>query len=371
MASSEARVRVISRHLVESKFNESLPLSGSSLFQSVVSSDADAQTVGVVGAPYGWGQSLPGVELAPAAFRAGGLETAIRDLNWTFNDYGDINPADTMLSESLPGSTPEDEYYPEGQVKNSTMVGAALRAIHDRVVSVAANNKVVLTIGGDHSVTAGTISGIMQCRPDAAVIHVSAYSDCNTPSTSRSGNYHGMWLAHLLGWFKKRVKGFEWFDDFLKSKGPLPEARVALLALRNVDSEERTLLRESGVHIFTMADIDSDGIGVVMERVLDRIDPMKRRPLHLSFDIGSCDPSIAPGTGTKTRGGLSLREAHFICEKIAQTKRLGSMDIVEVNPAIDRPVEERFHGDDPLIKASETVSRGIELIASALGKTTV
>merc|ERR1719240_1358192 len=118
-----------------------------------------------------------------------------------------------------------------------------------------------------------------------------------------------------------------------------------------------------------MADIDHLGIGKVMDIALDRIDAKRRRPLHLSFDVDACDPSIAPGTGTKARGGLSYREAHYICERLAETHRLGSMDLVEINPSIDAPIAEGMHGDDPTIQGTETVRLGIELVASALGKT--
>jgi len=249
--------------------------------------------------------------------------------------------------------------------------GAGVGAVYERVYSAAADGKFVLTIGGDHSIASGSITAILQRRPEAAVVWVDAHGDCNTPDSSPSGNYHGMPLAHLMGWFGKRVAGFEWCDDHLAKQGALPEDRVALIALRDVDPEERELLRKSGVHVFTMTDVDRLGIGAVMEMALERVDPKKRRPLHLSFDIDSCDPNIAPGTGTKARGGLSYREAHYICERLAMTRRLGSMDLVEVNPALDEPCKEGMHGDDPDIKGTETVRLGIELVGSALGRTIV
>jgi len=229
----------------------------------------------------------------------------------------------------------------------------------------------VLTVGGDHSIASGSITGIMKHRRDLAVVWVDAHGDCNTPETSPSKNYHGMPLAHILGWFQHRVTGFDWCDDFLATSGPLPEENVALIALRDVDPPERALLRACGVHVFTMQDIDRYGIGPIMEMALERIDPKGRRPLHLSFDIDSCDPTIAPGTGTKARGGLSYREAHYICERLACTHRLGSMDLVEVNPELDQALSETMHGDDPEIGGTETVRLGIELVASALGKTIV
>jgi len=328
-------------------------------------------TVAMVGAPLCEGQTLGGVNLAPDAFRDSGLQKVIDSLNWGFEDHGDVPRAVEVAKHATPVRKAEATYYPTEDVKNSDVVGAGVGAVMERVYQASANGNFVLTVGGDHSVAAGSITGILKRRPDTAVVWIDAHGDCNTPDTSPSGNYHGMPLAHVMGWFDKRVEGFEWCDDHLEQHGPLPEDRVALIALRDVDAEERELLRNSHVHVFCMQDIDRHGIGAVMEMALQRVDPKNRRPLHLSFDIDSCDPVIAPGTGTKARGGLSYREAHYICERLAMTRRLGSMDIVEVNPALDEPVKETMHGDDLEIKGTETVRLGIELVASALGKTIV
>lgn len=326
-------------------------------------------TLAVIGAPLCEGQSLGGVNLAPGAFRTSGFEKAVRSLKWDFLDFGDVQrPGAVAQTAAFPVN---EEYYPREMVKNSVVVGAGVQLVHEKVSEAASGRNFVLTIGGDHSIASGTISGIMRHRPELAVIWVDAHSDCNTPETSPSKNYHGMPLAHLLGWFGRSVAGFEWMDDHLDEVGALPEDRVALIALRDVDPPERELLKNSGVHVFTMNDVDRLGIGEVMEMALQCVDPKNRRPLHLSFDIDGCDPTIAPGTGTKARGGLSYRESHYICERLASTGRLGSMDLVEINPALDRDVAEGMHGDDPDIRGTETVRLGIELVTSALGKTIV
>jgi len=325
-------------------------------------------TVAVVGAPLCDGQDLAGVELAPDSLRKAGIETAVRSLDWGFDDRGDVRGLDIEASAAqLPAA--DDEYYGPEMVKNCLSVGAGVGGVYERVSAAAADGRFVLTIGGDHSIAAGSIPGIMKHRPELAVVWVDAHGDCNTPETSPSKNYHGMPMAHVMGWFSKRVRGFEWWDAHEDAVGILPETRVAHIALRDVDPMEKALLRESGVHVFTMTEIDRYGIGAVMRQALDRIDPKGKRPLHLSFDVDSCDPSIAPGTGTKARGGLSYREAHYICEHLAATRRLGSMDLVEINPSIDAPIAEGMHGDDPTIQGTETVRLGIELVASALGKT--
>lgn len=324
-----------------------------------------------MGAPLCEVEPLAGVKRAPAALRAAGLEAIVRQLQWDFEDYGDVVPAaDGNIGDSLPPSATNPEiYYPLPLVKSSIRLGADLARVHERVDSAAEQGNFVLTAGGDHSVATASISGIMRHRPELGVIWVNAFGNCNTPDTSPSNNYHGMPLAHLLGWFEKQVAGFEWFDERLAEHGPLLEGRVAMVGLRNLDEEERELVRRSGVHVFSMHDVDRYGIGEVMTMALERIDPKGRRPLHLSFDIDGCDPAIAPGTSMKARGGLSLREAHYICERLATTGRLGSMDIVEIDPDGDRPILESMHGDDPTIKATETVRLGLELVASALGKT--
>merc|ERR1712050_363181 len=129
------------------------------------------------------------------------------------------------------------------------------------------------------------------------------------------------------------------------------------------------MVKKSGCHVFTMQDVDRFGIGKVMEMALERIDPKGTRNIHLSFDIDGCDPSIAPGTGTPKRGGLSYRESHYICERLCETGRLGSMDLVEVNPTCDaEPNKRGMHGDDHEIGGSPTVAMGMELVSSALGK---
>jgi arginase len=176
----------------------------------------------------------------------------------------------------------------------------------------------------------------------------------------------------LLNWFKKKVHGFEWIQDYLQD--PLPENRIAYIGLRDVDEREKALLRQSNMHVYSMIDVDRIGIAGVMEEIIEKLTPESDpRPVHLSFDIDGIDPQFAPGTGTRAKGGLNYREARYICTKLAETGRLESMDLVEVNPDID--IEEKLmeHGDNPCVDAtaSMTVKLGIDLIEFALGKTLV
>ena len=147
------------------------------------------------------------------------------------------------------------------------------------------------------------------------------------------------------------------------------EAQVSLIGLRDLDEAEARNMQNSGLHLFTMRDVDKHGIATVIERALDKIDPNGKRPIHLSLDIDGVDPSVAPGTGTRARGGLNYREIHYICEELAMTRRLVSMDLVEINPGLDVGVVERLHGDDEKMgTTTATVQLGVELVLSALGK---
>jgi len=362
----------------------------------------------MVGAPFADGQGLTGVDLAPNALRKANLKTVVERLNWKFEDEGDVEPCDITEAEagvvkattavagaggspgglndsgittvssiddppedssattvSGTGSVVEDSTCPyTGNVRNAPVCGENCRRVFEKVHSAAVQNKFVFTVGGDHSIAAGSIAAVLKARPDTAVIWVDAHGDCNTPATSPSGNYHGMPAAHLMGWFEKSVKGFEWMDDCPK----LPEARLAFIGLRDLDDMERVMLQRSDVACYSMKDVDRYGIARVMDMALQRIDPDGKRPLHLSLDVDACDPSVAPGTGTKARGGLTYREVHYICETMADTERLRSMDLVEINPALDPTDAETMHGDDPDVTGTQTVRLGIELAASALGK---
>lgn len=378
--------------------------------------------------------------------RDAGLEEAVKSLGLGFQDYGDIDFT-TVTGHDKPGASRHYsvEDYREwlrsgthhnfaawvrsrnpkptknataplavaakrshtkafGTVKNdhlnvvnAELMGGGLRLVHEAVREALARQVLspfILTIGGDHSIASGTISALIAKYPSLGVIWVDAHADANTPRSSPSGHYHGMPAAHLLGWFEHepgegvaegtRLPGFEWF-----APGCLTESRLAYIGLRDVDPEEGRMLRRSGVRVFTMRDVDKYGIARVVEMAIEATSsPTQDNPLHLSLDIDSVDPHFAPGTGTTARGGLSYREIHYICEECAMTRRLVSMDLVEVNPGLDPPptraataeegvdsenhqhINGAMHGDHPAISAaaSPTVRLALELVLSALGK---
>lgn len=354
-----------------------------------------------IGAPFALGQNLRGAELAPMAVRGAGLKTMVERLGWEYADNGDlkVDSVTTSADSGIGGEawkakmwekyqkwvrsgtnqsyvrwsgetirTKEDPIEVKGDpydyVTNCAAIGQACGAVHKEVYEAANRGDFALTVGGDHSIASATIGGLVKAYPNLCVIWVDAHADANTPDTSPSLHYHGMPAAHVMGWFNKPLKGFEWL------KSVLPEARLAYIGLRDVDPEESRMLCESGCHIYTMQDVDRYGISKVVSMARSKVDPYDNRPIHLTLDIDGLDPIAAPGTGTLARGGLSYREAHFICEELASTNRLVGCDLVEVNPLVDILPVEQMHGDDPdLGPCSCTVSLCCELALSVLGRT--
>jgi arginase len=354
-----------------------------------------------IGAPFAEGQNLRGCELAPMAVREAGLKSMVERLGWEFDDCGDLQLPSSLMSATSglnpvwqdnmkrkykdwvrsgtteryskwSGETIRSEESvlvhaaPTGDpydcVENAKVIGAACGLVYDAVLEAALKGDFALTVGGDHSIASATIGALVKAYPNLAVIWVDAHADANTPDTSPSLHYHGMPAAHVMGWFKKPLAGFEWL------KSQLPESRLAYIGLRDVDPDEGRMLQESGAHIFTMQDVDRHGIAQCVSMALSKIDPYNNRPIHMTLDIDGIDPIAAPGTGTLARGGLTYREAHYICEEMAATNRLVGTDIVEVNPLVDM-LPEKMHGDDPdMGPASITVQLCVELALSVLGK---
>ena len=304
--------------------------------------------VALVGAPLALGQSLAGVGLAPQVLRQAGLGQVITELGYELMDKGDLV---FRVEEVTPISpvTGAGAAVTLSRVKHAQAVGQACRELAQAVEQLATGDNFVLTLGGDHSVALGSIAGLWRARPETALVWVDAHGDFNTPETSLSGNLHGMPLAALLGQLTPGLPGFEWLQGVSVS----PE-RVALVGVRSLDEAERQLLKATGVQVYTMSAIDRYGIGPIMERAMAAVNPTGKLGYHVSFDIDAIDPQEAPGTGTTARGGLTYREGHTIVEMLAATDKLGSMDLVEINPELDRN--------------DLTITLGIELIASALGK---
>lgn len=266
-----------------------------------------------IGVPLDLGQSLRGVDIGPGAVRYAGLGPALRALGHTVTDLGDIEiPKRDQLDPE------EDPAFAKAIAKVSAKLCAQAEA------SVASGATPIF-VGGDHAMSIGSVSGITAAGR-TGVLWVDAHGDLNTPETSPSGNIHGMPLATLLG---------TGMPDLVELGGRNPKVLpedVVLLAIRELDPGERAMALDLGLKVLTMRDIDERGVAKVIGEALDHLGHTER--LHVSLDLDSLDPSIVPGVGTPVPGGLTYREAQLICETIADSERMTSLDLVEVNPLI-------------------------------------
>jgi len=312
------------------------------------------QTLNIIQAPIALGQTLLGVDEAPGILLKNGLVSHIESLGWNVAKISEVDVRDLKWNSPhalLPA-------HQQGlNIKFPIELGESCSEIAEISKASQEAKAFTLTLGGDHSIAIGSIGGALLARPNLGVIWVDAHGDFNTPETSPSGNIHGMPLSFLTGFMKKySLSSFEWLKNFL-----LPN-QLVLIGIRSIDPEERELMKSWGVHVFSMTEVDRYGIGGVMDRALEILLKDGDRPLYLSYDVDSIDPHFAPSTGTRVRGGLSYREAHYIAESIAETKALVGMDLVEINPRLG--YVDPAHREEKNI----TVEIGIELITSALGK---
>ncbi|KAL2800901.1 hypothetical protein BJX65DRAFT_264286 [Aspergillus insuetus] len=305
--------------------------------------------LGVVAVGFNGGQCKLGVEAAPMALIEAGLLTQLKeDL-----DY-DIHYDNTVhyYENEIPAEDPSHR----GMLKPRA-VSAVTETLSRQTYEHSREGKFTLTLGGDHSIAIGSISGIARATRERlgreiGVIWVDAHADINIPEMSPSGNIHGMPMAFLTGLAKEEKKDiFGW----LQENHLVNLRKLVYIGLRDVDRGEKKLLRENGIKAFSMHDVDRHGIGRVVEMALAHIG--SDTPIHLSFDVDALDPQYAPSTGTPVRGGLTLREGDFICECVHETGNLISMDLVEVNPSLDA------------VGASDTIRTGCSLVRSALGDT--
>jgi len=300
--------------------------------------------VGIIGAGYLGGQPKPGVEQGPDKLREYGIIKEIANLGWEVTDYGNIPQSDHWNAQNDP---------PYEKILHPKQVGDACGKLFEKVTTISKDH-FVLTLGGDHSLAVGTIAALALRWEGLSIVWVDAHGDINTNDTSETGNLHGMPVAILIGLINGTIPGFEW----LKNK--IDPRRIVYIGLRHVDYQEKRTIYSNGIKAYSMHDIDKYGIGKVMTMALDHIDPKGRRPIHLSFDIDSIDPHYCPSTGTKVAGGLTYREANYVCEVLAETGRLVSMDITEFNPTIP----EKKNNEQ---EVGQTAEVSIALARAALG----
>jgi arginase len=294
----------------------------------------------IAGVPLDLGAGRRGVDMGPSAFRIANVSSRIATLGYDVNDHGNIP---VPIPEIIGVQSQHARYVRE--------IGIVCEALYQSVLKSLQSGHFALSIGGDHSLAAGSIAGSAsamrgQHRP-LGVLWIDAHADMNTPESTLSGNVHGMPLSCVLG------KGPAELVEIGGFSPKIDPTRCAVIGLRNLDEREKEIVRRSGVHAYTMKDIDRRGMAAVMEEALAIICE-GNAALHLSFDMDGVDPSVSPGVGTPVRGGFSYREAHLLMEMVADGQRLIALDMVEVNPILDNQ--------------NSTAILGCELILSALGK---
>ncbi|CAG8674723.1 2602_t:CDS:2, partial [Scutellospora calospora] len=279
------------------------------------------KTVGIVGCPFSGGQSKGGVDEGPIKLIEYGLIEQLVELGWNVefdghHKFNDFNP-------------PPEHEDSIGKLKQPAYVSRVSEAVSEAVESHLKQGRLALTLGGDHSLALGTVSGTFSVYPDACLIWIDAHADINTPETTDSGNLHGCPVSFLLavedallGNNPKVYETFSWLKPLLR-----PD-RLVYIGLRDVDPPEKEILKKYGIKAFSMNHVDKYGIGKVVEMALDAVNPKRDRPIHLSFDVDALDPTVAPSTGTPVRGGLTFREGHYICEAIHETGLLVSVDLM-------------------------------------------
>ena len=292
------------------------------------------QPVAVIGAGLDLGAGRRGVDMGPSAIRYAGLDARLTALGRRVIDLGNV---ETAVAEAADVGDAQARFL--GEIRRTC--GQLARD----VARADESGYLPLVLGGDHSIALGTLGGLASRHGPGGVLWLDAHGDLNRPETSPSGNVHGMPLAAALGLGGARFESDAW-------QLPAVEAgRVALVGVRSLDEAERSLVRELDALVLTMSDIDRIGIERAIREALERVSGPGF--VHLSLDMDVVDPEVAPGVGTPVRGGLSYREAHLACELISESGVLGSLEVVEVNPILDRE--------------NETAQLAVELVASLLG----
>jgi arginase len=289
--------------------------------------------IAVIGAALDLGAGRRGVDMGPSAIRYAGLETRLVEIGHTCVDRGNV---ETAVAEATAQGDEHARFLP--QIRDTCLRTASL------VAEAARADFLPLVLGGDHSVALGTLAGLAEVFGAGGVLWLDAHGDLNSPETSPSGNVHGMVLAAALG-----IAGPAFEDGW--GLPALDRTRVALVGVRSLDEGERERLRSLDAKVFTMSDVDRLGVERAIRESLAHI----AGPgfVHVSLDMDAVDPEVAPGVGTPVRGGLSYREAHLALELVAESGLLSALDVVEVNPILDRE--------------NETGRLAVELAASGLG----
>lgn len=273
--------------------------------------------ISIIGVSIDLGAGTPGVSLGPSAIRYAGITEKLTNIGYNVKDEGDIlaNKPINPLSDGI-----KLRYLDEVTRVNTELC--------NKVSKVMNEGRFPLVLGGDHSIAIGTIAGVLQHKKNLGVIWFDAHGDINTEETSPTGNIHGMPVAVSLGLGHERLTSIGGKENKLQAKN------IVFIGCRDLDQGERKVLKEMGVTVFTMHEVDRYGMTEVIERAI-KIAGDKTNGIHVSFDVDSMDPVYVEGTGTRVPGGLTFRESNLALEMIALTNKLVSAEFVEVNPIID------------------------------------
>jgi arginase len=297
------------------------------------------RTVHIIGVPLDLGGNRRGTDMGPSAFRIAGLANQIAKLGITVGDKGNIA---TPIAEEKGSGDSRKKYVKD--------IARVCQRLYQTCLASFADGAMPIVLGGDHSLGAGSVAAAAtharKSGKPLGLIWVDAHADMNNPKSSESGNVHGMPLAALLGAEPSEL-------HMVPNGRAVSPKHTVLVGTRNLDEIEKKIVRASKVHVFTMKDIDTLGITKVMDRAI-RIAARGTAGFHVSYDLDVCDPTVAPGVGTAVKGGLSYREAHVVMEMVAESGKMTSLDLVEVNPTLDI--------------RNTTAELGTELALSALGK---
>jgi arginase len=294
--------------------------------------------IDIIGVPIDFGSGRRGVDMGPSAIRYAGLEAGLRALGHSVSDLGNVEvpPSETCTID-------------DPRLKYLDPIVDVLSRLADRVQANIAAGHTSLVLGGDHSIALGSVAGAARDR-DLGLIWLDTHGDFNTSETSPSGNIHGMPLAALCGYGDPRLVALK---GALHGGAGVRVENVAIVGARDLDSQEKRLMREAGITVFSMESVDRFGIAEVMRRAIE-VASRGTDGIYVSLDLDVIDPRYAPGVGTPYPGGLSYREAHLAVEMLAETKRIVGLDLVEVNPILDH--------------LNNTAELAVQLALSAFGK---
>ena len=305
-----------------------------------MSTQHTARSIRIIAVPIDLGASRRGTDAGPSALRVAGLSGALTDIGHRVVGDVDVN---------VPAMETRDAKSAEARFLDEILT--VCNDLAEETCGALEAGDVPLVIGGDHSLAMGSVSGVAAYHrargEDLGLLWIDAHADMNTPDSSPSGNVHGMPLAHLLGYGSDRL------NNILDSRPAVKPENTVLIGVRDIDGHEREYVRKSGLTVFTMRDIDELGMTEVCRRSM-AILTEGTAGFHVSFDVDGCDPSVMPGSGTLVPGGINFREAHQLLENCADTGKMTSMDVVELNPFLD--------------DRNVSAERAVNLVQSAFGR---